>query len=497
MVSSSEAEKTSAATSDDVSHLGFFMDGAWHTPNTTDHLDVYNPATGALFARVAAAGTSHAVMAIDAAERAAPGWANMLASQREALLIKAADVLEKRAQELASVLIEESGSSFPKAMFEVTYCVDLLRMAAGEVRHVCGETLPQTMPGQFGFTVRRPLGIIAGISPFNAPLLLAMKKVALALAAGNCFILKPSDQTPVIGLKIASVFEEAGLPPGVLSVLTGPAQEIGDVLLEDPRVAMLTFTGSTKVGQKLGQRCAENGKKFTLELGGKNPLIVLADADLHYAVDAACFGIFFHQGQVCMASSRVIVEAPLYDSFCAKIAEKAAQYKVGDPRDREVVVGPLIRPSQCDFIKSHIDEAVAKGATLLTGGTHDGRFFQPTVLSNVSEDMTVLKEEMFGPVVCVVKADDAEHALNLANNSHYGLSSAIITNDLQSSFDLAMRLDFGMVHINSATVADEPHVPFGGVKNSGVGREGGRYSMEEMTQLKWVTVQMGQQQFPH
>ncbi|MEM7568965.1 MAG: aldehyde dehydrogenase family protein [Pseudomonadota bacterium] len=482
--------------SEAVETIGFFLDGAWQTPNSSDLLEVHNPADGSLYARVAQARAIHATQAIDAAEAAAPAWANMLASQREALLVRSADVLERRGEELCAVLMNESGSSLPKAMFEIGYCVDLLRMAAGEVRHVTGETLPQTMPGQFGFTVRRPLGIIAGISPFNAPLLLAMKKVALALAAGNCFILKPSEVTPVIGLKIASVFEEAGLPPGVLNVLPGPAQEIGDVLLTDRRVSMLTFTGSTKVGQMLGVKCAQNQKKVTLELGGKNPLIILKDADIDYAVDAACFGIFFHQGQVCMASSRVIVEAPIYEQVCDKLARRAAGYKVGDPREPGVVVGPLIKGEHCDYIAGQVASAAQKGARILTGGTHDGRFFQPTVLADVDARMDIFHEETFGPVVSLIKAADAEDALEIANDSHYGLSSAIITNDLQKAMDLAMRVEAGMVHINSSTVSDEPHVPFGGIKSSGIGREGGRYSMEEMTELKWITIQQGKQAFP-
>lgn len=479
-----------------VPKYGLFIDGTWQTPNSTDLLDVTNPADGTLYAQVAQARSDQTLQAIDAAEKAAPGWADMIASEREALLIRAASLFETRAEELRDVLIAEAGCALPKAMFEIGYCADLLRVSAGEVRHICGETLPQTMNGQFGFTVRRPLGIIAGIAPFNAPLLLAMKKVALALAAGNCFILKPSELTPVIGLKIASIFEEAGLPAGVLNVIPGPAQEVGDILLKDPRVSMITFTGSAKVGHYLAVECAKNQKKFTLELGGKNPMIVLADADLDYAVDTACFGIFFHQGQVCMASSRIIVEASVYDEFCQKLSAKAAKLVVGDPRNPEVVVGPLIRGSHCAFIDKQIAGATQKGAQLLTGGTHDGRFFQPTVLADVNADMDIFHEETFGPVVSVMKADDAENALKIANDSHYGLSSSVMTNDLQKAMDIALQLEVGMVHINSPSVSDEPHVPFGGVKNSGVGREGGRYSMEEMTQLKWVTIQMGKQQLP-
>jgi vanillin dehydrogenase len=233
-----------------------------------------------------------------------------------------------------------------------------------------------------------------------------------------------------------------------------------------------------------------------LELGGKNPLIVLRDADVDYAVRAACFGIFFHQGQVCMANSRLIVEAPIFDTFCEKLAARAKTYQVGNPRDPNTVIGPLIRPSQCDFIDQHVKDAVSKGAKLLAGGTHSGSFYQPTVLAGVTKDMKVYTEESFGPITSVIKVESSDAALAVANDTSYGLSSGVITNDLQKAMDLALRLEAGMVHINDTTVADEPHVAFGGIKNSGVGREGGRYSMEEMTEMKWITIQLGQRKFP-
>jgi acyl-CoA reductase-like NAD-dependent aldehyde dehydrogenase len=354
------------------------------------------------------------------------------------------------------------------------------------------------MNGQMGMTIRQPLGVIAGIAPFNAPFLLAMKKVALALAAGNCFVLKPSEETPVTGLKIAELFHEAKLPAGVLNVIPGPAQDVGEVLLSDNRVKMITFTGSTNVGKKPAVEAAKNLKKSTLEMGGNPPLLVLvlADADIDYAVRAACFGIFFHQGQVCMANSRLIVDERIYDEFCEKMAARAKTYKVGDPHDPQTVIGPLIRRSQCAFIDGQVQDAVSKGAQVLTGGTHQDNFYQPTVIAGVSATMRIYSEESFGPITSVIKCKGAEEALAIANDTSYGLAAGVITNDLQKAMDLALRLETGMVHINDTTVADEPHVPFGGVKNSGMGRGGGRYSMEEMTELKWVTIQLGQRQFP-
>jgi aldehyde dehydrogenase (NAD+) len=481
---------------DDTKTYSLYIDGKWTPAADGAMADDFNPATGALFARVAQAGRADALRAVEAAYRARESWGRLIVSERAAILLRAADVLASKVDEIREVLIEESGSTFGKSMFEVFFCIDLLRSAAGDARHIFGETLPHSASGQIGMTVRQPLGVIAGIAPFNAPFLLAMKKVVLALAAGNCFVLKPSEETPVTGLKIAEIFHEAKLPPGVLNVVPGPAKDVGDVLLTDPRVRMITFTGSTKVGKLMAVEAAKNLKKFTLEMGGKNPLIVLRDADVDYAVRAGCFGIFFHQGQVCMANSRIIVEAPVFDEFCKKFAARAKTYKVGDPHDPQTVIGPLIRRTQCAFIDEHVADAAAKGAKVLTGGTHQDNFYQPTVIAGVTPEMRIYAEESFGPITSIIKVDSAEEALKIANDTSYGLSAAVITNDLQKAMDLALRLESGMVHINDTTVSDEPHIPFGGIKNSGFGREGGNYSMEEMTELKWITIQLGQRQFP-
>jgi acyl-CoA reductase-like NAD-dependent aldehyde dehydrogenase len=485
-----------AASNEKVREYSLYINGEWASAANGALAEDYNPATGALLARVAQAGRVDALRAVECAYAAREGWARVMVAERAAILLRAADILATKVDEIREVLIEESGSTFGKSMFEIFYCIDLLRSAAGDARHIFGETLPLSMPGQIGMTLRQPLGVIAGIAPFNAPFLLAMKKVVLALAAGNCFVLKPSEETPVTGLKIAELFHEAKLPPGVLNVIPGPANTVGEVLLSDPRVRMITFTGSTKVGKQIAVEAAKNLKKFTLEMGGKNPLLVLRDADVDYAVRAGCFGIFFHQGQVCMANSRIIVEEPLYDEFCEKFAARARTYKVGDPHDPNTVIGPLIRRSQCAFIDSQVQEAIAKGAKLLTGGTHHDSYYQPTVISNVTAEMRIYAEESFGPITSIIKARNAEDALSIANDTSYGLAAGVITNDLHKAMDLAQRLEVGMVHINDTTVADECHVPFGGIKSSGFGREGGNYSMQEMTELKWVTIQLGQRQFP-
>jgi vanillin dehydrogenase len=473
-----------------------YINGAWRQGGEGGVADDVNPATGEVFARIAQAGLQDVEDALAAADGARCKWRKILANEREALLHKAAEIIAGQAGDIRDLLIEETGSVFMKAPWEVSYAVQCLRVAAGCIRQPHGDTFPASATGQIGMTIRQPLGVIAGIAPFNSPFLLAIKKIAFALAAGNTFILKPSDLAPLSGLKIAEIFDAAGLPAGVLNVIPGPAAVVGDKLVSDRRVKMITFTGSGKVGRHLAEQAGRHMKRVTLEMGGKNPLVVLKDADLDYAVDAAAFGIFFHQGQVCMASSRIIVEAPLYDAFLKKFVAKARTIKVGDPRDPATVIGPLIRESQCGFITGQIADAVAKGAEVCCGGTHRGPYFAATVLGGVTSSMAVYDEESFGPVTSVLRADDYEHALFLANDTRAGLSSAIVTNDLNKALDFVQRSESGMVHVNDTTISDEPHIDFGGVKDSGFGREGGMASMAEMSEVKWVTFQMGKREFP-
>jgi aldehyde dehydrogenase (NAD+) len=473
-----------------------FINGRSVALEEKDAATVVNPANGKPVAKVFMSTAKEMTLAIDAADAARESWGNTSPAEREVILIRAAEILEARRGEIVDVLIDEAGSTFGKAQFEVSFVVNMIRASSGEARRIFGHVIPSDVPGLISFAIRRPLGVIGGISPFNFPLILSTKKICMALAAGNTFVLKPSEETSLLGLKIAEVFQEAGLPAGVLNVVPGDGPTLGEAMVQDPRVKLISFTGSTAVGRHLAVQCAKYSKKITLEMGGKSPLVVLKDADIDYAVNTACFGLFIHQGQICMAGSRIIVEAPIHQAFLHKFVAKAKTLQVGDPRDPHTVIGPLIRASQCEFIDKRIKSSVAAGARVLTGGGYKGHYFEPTVLADVVPGMEVFTDELFGPVASVIKAEDAHHALELANNTRYGLSSAVLTNDLQLAMKFAMGLESGMVHINSSTIHDEPHIPFGGVKDSGFSREGGQWSMEEMTELKWVTIQQGQRHYP-
>ncbi|SFB01553.1 4-hydroxybenzaldehyde dehydrogenase [Pseudomonas sp. NFIX10] len=468
---------------------------SWQSDDQPEQV-VINPYTQKAIARVKLATAADIDSAIASAFEAQKAWGKTLAKEREAILCRAADIIERRRGDIAKILIEESGNVFGKAMFECDYMVSTFRIAAGQARDIRGETMPADSAGRISMSIRQPLGVIAGVGPFNAPLLLNGKKLAPALAAGNAFLMKPAPQTPLIGLLFAEILEEAGVPPGVFSVLPTTNEALGDKFFSDKRVKMMTFTGSAKVGQYLSELAGKFQKRIVLELGGKSPIVILNDAKLDYAVNAAAFGIFFSQGQVCMANSRIIVEEGIYEEFCTAFVKKVRSIRCGDPADPTTIVGPLISANQCEFIRGQIDDAIAKGATLLTGGEYLGNLFQPAVLTDVTRSMAVYDEESFGPLVSIYKAKDFEHAIELANDTSYGLSSGIVTNDLQKAFDFALRIEAGSVHINDNSFDDDPNAPFGGFKDSGHGKENGRYSIHDMTELKWITLQLGERAFP-
>jgi acyl-CoA reductase-like NAD-dependent aldehyde dehydrogenase len=472
-----------------------FINGEWVDAVSGATFDDLNPYTGEVYARVPKGDAKDADRAMAAAYAARKPWAAMSSLERSLIISKAAHILEESRMEFAEVLTGEGGSTFGKAMFEISQTVDLLATSAADGKRILGETF-HTEPGKLSMTLRSPRGTVVAISPWNFPLILSMYKVAYGLATGNTVILKPASDTPVIGLKMGELFERAGLPPGAFNVITGPGSVLGDALIDDDRCSYVTLTGETGTGRHVAQRAAAKLKEYTLELGGKNPLIILADADIGFAVNAAAFGVFMHQGQICMSVGRVIVEEPIVDELAEKLAEKAASLPAGDPSLPETVVGPLINDRAVQKVDSLVKDAVSKGARLLTGGTYEGRVYQPTVLANITKDMQIYHEETFGPVASVMGVRDEKEALEVANDTTYGLSSGVITQDLEKAIYLAEGLEAGMVHVNDASIDAEASVPFGGFKESGQGREGGFYSIEALTEVKWVTIQKTKPSYP-
>ena len=465
-----------------------FIAGDWYGTVSGKIADDIDPSTGISFARIHTAGPDEVELAISYALKAQPEWAAMMQEQKEKVFLRAADYLESNQDEIVELMIRESGSTLIKAVGEVLECVNILRAAGGECRRIDGGVVPADMPGQTSYYIRQPVGVVAGIAPFNYPMLLALNKVAFAIAAGNSFLLKPASDTPISGIIIAKCFEAGGLPKGVLSVIPGSGVVVGDALVDDPRIRMVAFTGSTDVGRHIAVKAAKSFKKTTLEMGGKNPIIVLKDFDLDKAVEIAAFGAYFHQGQICMAGSRVIVEEAVYDDFCRRFTEKVVSLKMGDPHAPTTNIGPLINDKQYFVLDAQIADAVAKGARLAVGGGHEGAYYQPSLLLDVTPEMIAFHEESFGPLACVVKAGDWEDALSICNRNSYGLSSAVLTNDLQKAFLMAQKMESGMVHVNAATVMGSRRAPFGGVKNSGMGREDSTFGIEEFTELKWITM---------
>jgi len=384
-------------------------------------------------------------------------------------------------------------------MFQMHFVPGLFRQAAALAYAPLGEVLPSDT-GAFAMGVRRPVGVVGAIAPWNAALILSARAIAAPLALGNTVVLKPSEWSPQVGgLLWGEVFAEAGLPEGVLNVVThapGEAQPIGDELVENPSVRRLNFTGSTATGRKLAEAAGRQLKRVVLELGGYNPLIVLADADLEYAVNATTFGAFLHQGQICMSARRIIVERPVAEEFVARLAEKTRGLKVGDPKEPDTIIGPVINGDALETIKARVDAAVRSGAKVLAGGAAEGACFQPTLLADVPADSEFANNETFGPVAAIEVVDSAEEAVERANATAYGLSSGIITTDTDRGLALAQAIDAGIVHVNDQPVGDEPQMPFGGVKDSGFGRFGGTAVVDEFTEMRWITVQRGSHPFP-
>ena len=477
----------------DIREYKHFINGDWSSGGRT--FDDLDPFTGETVAHVAAGTRDDAARAVAAAAEAFPAWSQSVPAERQRVFLKAADILESRRDEVVSLLASETGCTFGFGMFQLGFVPGLLRQAAAAAYSPLGQIIPSDHPGTLAMGLRRPVGVVGAIAPWNAALILSARSIAAPLALGNTVVLKPSELSPVVGgLLWGEIFTEAGLPAGVLNVVThapGEAGPIADELVESPVVRRINFTGSTETGRRLAEAAGRNLKRVVLELGGYNPLVVLADADLDYAVNASTFGAFLHQGQICMSARRIIVERPIADEFTSRLAEKAKGLKAGDPREPDTIIGPLINEAALNRVKERVDDAVAKGAKVLAGGEVVGPCYAATVISDVSEDSDFARFETFGPVVAVDVVDSADDAVARANATSYGLSAGILTADTDRGFALAQQIQAGIVHVNDQPVGDEPQMPFGGVKDSGWGRFGGQAVVDEFTELRWITVQGG------
>jgi len=477
-----------------------FVDGKWVDASGGGTFEDLNPYTGEVYANVAAGGAEDMRRAVDAAQAAFPEWAATPPGAKRQIFLKAADVMESRQDELVRAMMEEVGGTIGISMFQMGFVPGLYRMAASAAYDVKGEIIPADHANSFFMAMRQPAGVVACFAPFNVPYILGSRSFTLPIAYGNTAVLKPSENAPVTGgLLLAEIFEEAGLPPGVLNVVTttrDAAEAAGDELISHPAVRRISFTGSTEVGRIIAEKAGRHLKRAVLELGGKDPLIVLGDADIDYAVEAAAWGAFLHQGEICMSTERIIVDKGVAEEFTGKLRDRAEALPMGDPTDPAVAIGPLIDTTALEKVHAHVQEAIASGGTLVTGGKFDNLVYHPTVVTDVTPEMRLFKEQTFGPVAPIVVVEDEEQALSVANNSTYGLSAGILTNDFTRALDMAMRLETGIVHIGDQTVNDEPQAPFGGVKGSGYGRFGGQAALDEFTELRWINVQRVPRTFP-
>ena len=476
-------------------HLsGSIFDGEWTARPAV--ADVIEPATGQVIGKIGMADTADIATAAASARKAQKAWAATSPDQRAGVFPKAVEAGHAHWDEIVEWIMRESGSVRAKAEFELRLSLKAIQLAGGMPYEAQGLVLPSEA-GRTSLAKRRPLGVVGIIAPFNFPLYLAMRAVAPALAVGNAVVLKPDPRTAVCGgFVIARLFELAGLPAGVLQVLPGRG-DAGEALCSNPDIAMIQFTGSTNAGRMGGQNASKHLKKVSLELGGKNSLIILDDADMELALRNAAWGAYLHQGQICMSAGRILVQKSIIEDFAAKLAEKARALPVGDPMSGTVALGPIINQPQLDHALSVLETSVAEGAEILAGGTSEGLFLAPTVLKGVSHTMTAFTEEIFGPVAVLVPFESDDEAVALANDTEYGLSAAVISRDVGRALALGERLHAGLLHINDQTVNDDVVNPFGGIGASGNGTSiGGPANWELFTDWQWVTIKSAPPAYP-
>nr|WP_320009763.1 aldehyde dehydrogenase family protein [uncultured Desulfobulbus sp.] len=465
-----------------------YVDGQWISTEQT--MDVYNKFSGEVFATVPLADGALTEKAIASAKKAYQSFRKMPAHQRAAILDKTVELITKREQEIANVISQEVGKAWKFSINEVQRSAETFKFAADEAKRLHGETIPVDASrfgeNRFGYFIREPLGVIGAITPFNFPLNLVAHKVAPAIATGNTIVLKPASATPVSSIILAEILEEAGLPPGVFNVVVGPGREVGDAIVVHPDCKKITFTGSPAVGGQIVRKAGI--KKVTLELGSNSATIIEADADLEKAAARCVVSAFANSGQVCISLQRIYVNRQCLDQFTQLFVDKVKALKVGNPLDEDCDVGPLIDAKEVERIDAWVKEAVSQGAVLATGGHGEGRVYQPTVLTQVTEDMKIMCMETFAPVVSIVAYDSFEEVIDLVNGSEFGLQAGVYTNDINKALQAVDDLDVGGVMINDTATYRVDHLPYGGNKLSGLGREGIRFAMEDMTNIKMVMI---------
>ncbi|GAA1574173.1 aldehyde dehydrogenase family protein [Streptomyces globosus] len=480
---------------EDLAHQ--YIDGTWLAGNGSwDIIDV-NPYNGEKLAAITVATVEQVDQAYRAAERAQREWAATSPYARRAVLERALRITEEREKEIVEAMIDELGGTRPKAEYEIHLAKEFIREAMQLAVRPEGRILTSPVPGKESRVQRLPVGVVTVISPFNFPFLVTMKSAAPALALGNAVVVKPNQNAPVVGGGvIARIFEEAGLPAGLLSVLVTDIAEIGDALLTHPVPKVISFAGSDRVGRHVGAVAARHFKRTVLELSGNSALVVLDDADVDYAVEAAVFSRFVYQGQVCMAANRILVDTRVAEEFTEKFTARVRALRTGDPREADTHIGPLINSFQAEALTALVDRAVASGARALVRGATRGNLVEPTVLTGIPEDSPLLTQEIFGPVALLMVFDGEEEAVRMANATPYGLSCAVHTRDVERGIRFAERIETGMIHVNDSTIGDEPLAAFGGEKASGLGRLNGESTVEAFTTQKWISVQHGRSTFP-
>ncbi len=483
-----------------MSDMSMLINGLKVTAEKGATFERRNPLDGTVATRAPAASPADAVMAVEAAAEAFKTWSQTGPTERRMLLLKAAEALEAKTPKFIEAVGAETGGTGMWAGFNVMLAAGMLREAAALTTQVAGEVIPSDVPGSLAMGVRQPAGVVLGIAPWNAPIILAVRAIATPLACGNTVILKGSENCPRTHQLIIEALQDAGFPPGVVNYITNAPADAGAVveaMVAHPAVRRVNFTGSTRVGRIIAMTCAKYLKPAVLELGGKAPLVVLDDADLDDAVNGAAFGAFANSGQICMSTERIIVDQKIADAFVKKFADKARNLPLGDPRKPEpVVLGSVIGMSTVEHCNALIDDALAKGAKLLCGGKATSTLMPATLLDHVTPAMKIYHEETFGPVKAIVRVNGVEEAVACANDNEYGLSAAVFGADVARAFNVARRIDSGICHVNGPTVHDEAQMPFGGVKGSGLGRFGGKAGIHEFTELRWITLQTTPRHYP-